>query len=776
MTTFTVDTHLFRELGELLVGRDSTALIELIKNSYDADASEVVVYGEALTQPSRGLIRIRDNGIGMSRDEFERGFLRIASRSKETSSRRSAVYKRRYTGAKGIGRLAAHKLARHLRIESVRWDQSNVLASGELRANLRGIEATIDWDSIEAKDTLDQLESTNAIVITPTNVGSTARAGTTITLSRLRRKWTSAEHGRFLEEIQAYAPPAPLIGGIPRSVLREELLFKEPVVRDITDKKGNKFTVVLDGELAAPDDYWTAILEASNWIIEIDASKATGKVRYAIAPTEKTLEDLPDIATRRFEISHPSPSEGPFFHARIWKRTGARFGELKRVSDRSSGVRVYMEGFRILPYGEPGNDWLNLDRDANERDRNFFKRESNQELLKQFPSTEADSEVGLGIVPNKHYAGGVFLTETRAPSLQMLVNREGFVPDADYDTLVALVRRGLDLQTRVQAAATSGKRAERRETRATARETSSYSAGIVPVAASVQAAMRDARTLTQTAKRLVANGKIEAANKQVELALRRVEAITETPDDLIQENAMIRVLASVGTQLASFVHEINGLLSIASSVDKSLSAVRDTPGLSARHKQDLGKLQKSVGDLRRSLERQASFLIDIVAPDARRRRSRQYLAKRFDAAAKLISFASERDQIKLINNIPTDLQSPPMFPAEVVAIFSNLLTNAVKAAGSKGRIKATGKHEKDGSSTVRVENSGVRVSLRTSERWFRPFESSTTAVDPVLGQGMGLGLPITRNMLEEYGATIRFVEPSGGFSTAIEIRFPSGRP
>ena len=38
---FTVDTHLFRELGELLVGRDSTALVELIKNAYDADAEEV---------------------------------------------------------------------------------------------------------------------------------------------------------------------------------------------------------------------------------------------------------------------------------------------------------------------------------------------------------------------------------------------------------------------------------------------------------------------------------------------------------------------------------------------------------------------------------------------------------------------------------------------------------------------------------------------------------------------------------------------------------------
>ena len=50
--------HLFRELGELLVGRDSTALIELIKNSYDADATEVIVHGESLDDQLRGRIII----------------------------------------------------------------------------------------------------------------------------------------------------------------------------------------------------------------------------------------------------------------------------------------------------------------------------------------------------------------------------------------------------------------------------------------------------------------------------------------------------------------------------------------------------------------------------------------------------------------------------------------------------------------------------------------------------------------------------------------------
>ncbi len=70
MPGFTVDTHLFRELGELLVGRDSTALIELIKNAYDADATKVSVYGQHLDSPEHGSIVVADDGVGMTEEQF----------------------------------------------------------------------------------------------------------------------------------------------------------------------------------------------------------------------------------------------------------------------------------------------------------------------------------------------------------------------------------------------------------------------------------------------------------------------------------------------------------------------------------------------------------------------------------------------------------------------------------------------------------------------------------------------------------------------------------
>src|SRR3954453_23960171 len=139
---FTVDTGLFRQLGELLVGRDSTALVELIKNAYDADATAVVVRGENLGDPSRAVLTVGDNDTGMTEDQFRRGFLRLAARGKATGERRSPVYQRRYTGEKGVGRLAAHKLAAVLDVTSV----AAVGRHGDaLAVDLRAREESAPW-------------------------------------------------------------------------------------------------------------------------------------------------------------------------------------------------------------------------------------------------------------------------------------------------------------------------------------------------------------------------------------------------------------------------------------------------------------------------------------------------------------------------------------------------------------------------------------------------------------------------------------------------------
>src|SRR5205085_188424 len=106
-------------------------------------------------------------------------------------------------------RLAAHKLARSVEIESLRWDGvvgHRIGSAPRLPAATGGLRASIDWDMIEAKTTLDEVNSTDAIVVGEFSSRAGATAGTTITLRRLRRRWTSAEHSRFLDEVQAFEP------------------------------------------------------------------------------------------------------------------------------------------------------------------------------------------------------------------------------------------------------------------------------------------------------------------------------------------------------------------------------------------------------------------------------------------------------------------------------------------------------------------------------------------------------------------------------------------
>ena len=185
---FRVDTGLFRELGEFLVGRDSTALMELVKNSYDADATAVVLHASGLAD-SGGNITIEDDGIGMTIDEFQEGFLTIAGRSRLAGDRCSLKYGRRYSGAKGVGRLAAHKLSSELRVQTQ--------ADGDVRRLTHRpdtVSATIDWDLIEEHSTIESIGQGLEVSTEPSH----RNTGTRIELSRLRRKWTTGEIKRFL--------------------------------------------------------------------------------------------------------------------------------------------------------------------------------------------------------------------------------------------------------------------------------------------------------------------------------------------------------------------------------------------------------------------------------------------------------------------------------------------------------------------------------------------------------------------------------------------------
>lgn len=775
MARFTVDTHLFRELGELLVGRDSTALIELIKNSYDADATEVLVHGERLDDPAHGRIVVLDNGTGMTAERFLSGFLRIASRLKDQGTKRSGVFGRRYTGVKGIGRLAAHKLARRLEVTSVSGSKAEGATATEVRANL-------NWDAIEAYETLDEMPE-DVISVVENDVAGEFTRGTQLILSNLRRSWTPSERARFFTEVQALQTPEFIISPLSKGIVSEPVLFERPILRDISTElppeQDDGFEVLLEGDFAAGDEYWEVMAEMAAWVIEMRTDADLGCVHYAISPTRRTLDRNQDARSHRASIRHPDSDNGPWFDARILVREGPITGKGARTYrtwiSRASGVRVYLEGFRVLPYGE--DDWLALDADYAGRARQL-------DLLRDLPLIaefeEADPDEGLTRLPHNNYFGGVFLTQERASTLRMLVNREGFVPEAGFDTLVRLVRTGINLCTRVRAASNLKPRSQRRMKRAAGRkeepdkdsdEPSSTDEDDSEHHKSLPELISEAVTSLGEVQQIVGQGKAEAILPKIKGAVRALEKASGRADSVISEAALYRVLASVGTQMAAFVHEMNALLGATQALSEGLKAIYGDRTLSQRHRRQVRLAWEAAIELAQWIERQGAYLTDVVTPDARRRRSRQRLTDRFDAAVRLVKHSADRRQVEIDNRIPRELKSLPMFPVELTIVFANLLTNAVKGAQNNGRIEAVAGKEGD-LLRVRVQNTGTRVDPSDGERWFQPFESTTAEVNPVLGQGMGLGLTITRSMLDHYGIKIRFVRPDAPFATAVEMTFP----
>ncbi|EXJ13997.1 sensor histidine kinase [Imhoffiella purpurea] len=764
MAKFTVDTQLFRELGELLVGRESTALVELIKNAYDADASAVMVEGRRLSDPDKGEIRISDNGVGMTREEFGKGFLRIATRGKSEGTRRSPVYDRRYTGEKGIGRLALHKLARRVEIRSQKWDGTPPTGI-QLPTGSDDLYAKIDWDAIERYQTLDELEGSDAVLVEPLPPDMhRSGAGTSIRLTKLRKAWPERKITKFHDDVATLVPSPVLIEPIPDGILTEPLFLPRPRVRDAGNQEAGEFQIKLLGDLAYSESMGASVAASAGWILEIECN--TDSARYHIVPTLETRQRFPNAEAIDFAIDLPENMPHPAFHARIMQISG------KVWDKRHQGIRVYMEGFRVLPYGESSDDWLLLNYDYTNRAKGFLRR-LKTDFDDFFVGDPEEQKVFQG---NAAYFGGVFLTHRGAPSLQMLVNREGFLPGPALEFLRERIRLGTDMLVRVRYAATKEvKRARRREASRQQQAVEQADVRDQPSAWSIGQSLREANEAIAEARAAIATGRVELAQAAMERSGDPLTKVEERFQEVAAEAGMFRVLASIGTELAAFTHEINGLLGMAVGLTRQLDGILQMDGLPPGHRRELKKARETAQDLRQNLERQAVYLVDITSIDARRRRSRQGIRDRFEAASRLIRHAAEKRDIAIVNAIEEDLRSPPMFPAELTAVFTNLLSNAVKFSRKGGHIEATAYASPDGEIGIRVENTGARVEPRGSEKWFEPFRSTTTQVDAALGQGMGLGLTITRSILDEYGARIAFVDPSPGFDAAIQIVFHTNR-
>lgn len=148
---FRVHASIIYKLGESLIADEVTALSELIKNAYDADASycEVVIDPEFVDDNGQvGKIRIRDDGSGMDLRTVVNGWLTISNSVKKKmkkENKTTAIFNRVPLGEKGLGRLSVQKLG------------STVTIITKVKESKSEIRLVIPWGEFLQNTTLDRI-------------------------------------------------------------------------------------------------------------------------------------------------------------------------------------------------------------------------------------------------------------------------------------------------------------------------------------------------------------------------------------------------------------------------------------------------------------------------------------------------------------------------------------------------------------------------------------------------------------------------------------------
>ena len=327
----------------LTIGRDliqdpHAAVIELVKNAYDADSPDVTISFDR-REDGQYRIAVADHGHGMSRDTVVNKWMVPSTSDKEDRGGRSPGG-RTMQGRKGIGRYAASILGTDLLLEST-------TRSGEKTA------LYLQWGDFENAKYLGDVE----ILIETT--AAEERAGTTLVIAldeeRLKA-WKNIQFAKLQFELRKLMPPFP--------TMATEQAFE--VLLRITDIPGF-------ADLDARVEPYPLVEHFDYRISGKIECDGTGKLVYSQqksrnAPIEEILIDLEgptgcgelEIDIRVYDRDTVSIEH--LIRRGLKDESGSYLGKLqaRKLLNDYNGIGVYRNGFRLRPLGDPEFDWLKL--------------------------------------------------------------------------------------------------------------------------------------------------------------------------------------------------------------------------------------------------------------------------------------------------------------------------------------------------------------------------------------------------------------------------------
>lgn len=360
---FKTNIQLKSIIGKDLINDDNIAILELVKNAFDADAKKVEVVYQNLkinddkitdnfsSQTSRLLIK--DDGLGMNLQDIQDKWLNIAYSEKKSNSRQ---HNRMMAGAKGVGRFSCDRLGEYLNLYAKKNNSEEYIL------------LKIDWKKFEIEDDKKEIQSINleyeilSIQDLKNNNIPVFEHGVLLEIIKLRSNWVyeiKDNKGKVtdwntdkLVNLKKYLEK--LIN--PNQAFEKNdfgiyLDAPEFIAENNQKDEHEKYIGKIENTIFEKLDFKTTNIESE--IIEdgrviLTSLKDKGQIIFWIKEKNEFYPNLKNVKLYLYYLN-------TFSKAFFTKQTGVR------PIDYGS-IYLFLNGFRIPPYGQDGNDWLGLEQ------------------------------------------------------------------------------------------------------------------------------------------------------------------------------------------------------------------------------------------------------------------------------------------------------------------------------------------------------------------------------------------------------------------------------
>lgn len=713
--------RLITMLGDQLIKNESIALVELIKNSYDADASWVKVsfenFNADFSVTSHSKIIIEDDGCGMNEQIIKLHWLNPATpeKLKRKATKEKTTKGRIIQGEKGIGRFAVFKLGSTIKITTRRQKMKDdiFLDEGEPIENVIFYDFSkydpnfLTKDGVEKEIFLDDLRVSyeqnlpKIIIEDLVTLGTIQKKrnpyGTIIEISNLKSSWSSERIERIQAEVGKLLPifssdnnnDFTVLFYINGKIHESSNRYKEKLTNLLENKsvfkithgsylsKNNTFSFLLNGEnisLSFRDPDISGLQQFKKYFKNADYSTECGDFSFEFYV---------------FDLNTNSENPSKFF-----------LDDSERRIIKEHRIYLYRDNIRVMPYGDPDDDWLRVD-------------------IARGTISAAE------FLSNDQVVGCVYITQKDNPKLRDKTNREGLIEDGhaleDFINLLQLILRFIRKKPYAQYLLEKKKKVEINQ-------------------------IKQGRPLE-----LIENAQKQFANQEKVLSF-----LKDFQSKYLQERAYFydratktENLAAVGLSVETASHDV--MLFIKKSLDNLDELIKE---ISSGNEIDVEQMQSRLISIRGSMSLVESQMKDI-----------QLLFPSTKSKTKNINIREIVEKVKNLyyrsfkeNNISVDISTTlnPLIvkttDAVLLQVFINLFDNSLywlKTVDRKGEILIT--IDGDNQRLVFSDN-GPGIKEDDRSYIFEAFYSGKGE------EGRGLGLYIARQLLDRYDYTINLAE------------------